>query len=233
MEFKKLDLGDPTQKEFFERVYNASFPDRERRPLKYLYSNHTGDKPFTLCLIWDGNRPEGTTVEGGQTTGNDTGSGERPGVTTGDKCRPVGLLGIWHLPDFDYGEYFAIDPALRGQGTGQRALAMWLAQLDRPALIEVEPSVDPATGREDPTARRRIEFYTRNGFRLWDGIDYIQPTYHYNGVVVPMKLMTYGQIDLAAQWERIRVPFFREVYGVRKEQIPQATGLLRPGTPQK
>ena len=194
MELRKFDIGDKAQKEFFEQVYNASFPARERRPLQYLYPNHTGNKPFTLYLIWEDGRP-------------------------------VGLMGVWHLSGFDYGEYFAVDPALRGRGIGQRALAMWLAQLAQPVLIEVEPPTDLA-GHPDVTAQRRIDFYSRNGFRLWN-IDYIQPTYHYNGALVPMRLMTFGEIDLAAQWERLRVDFFHEVYGVREEQIPAATGRLQ------
>ena len=125
MHFEKLDLNDNAQREFFERVYNDAFPARERRPLKYLYRNYT-EKDKPFTL-W----------------------------LIWDDGRMVGLVGAWEFPGLVYGEYFAVDQTRRGQGLGQRALALWLSHLPAPALIEVEPPVDPLTGLDDPVARRQ------------------------------------------------------------------------------
>ena len=82
----------------------------------------------------------------------------------------IGFFSTWEWPDFRYGEHFAVCPSHRGGGIGTQILKSIADADNRPMIIEVEPPFDDI-------ARRRIEFYRRNGFRLWDSIHYVQPPY--------------------------------------------------------
>lgn len=96
----------------------------------------------------------------------------------------AGLLTAWRFPDFTYVEHFAVYPELRGHGIGSQALAA----LPGTVLLEVEP---PECSEQ---ARRRIEFYRRNGFRLLD-VDYVQPPYSPGLPSVPLRLMVRGELE--------------------------------------
>lgn len=111
-----------------------------------------------------------------------------------------GLLSTWEFEDFTYIEHFAIRAELRGSGIGSAALAALRGNL----ILEVEP---PHTGT---TARRRIAFYKRNGFRLLN-IAYVQPPYSKDLPSVELRLMVRGAIsDIDAAIRTIH----RRVYGV-------------------
>ncbi len=115
----------------------------------------------------------------------------------------AGLLTAWDFGTFTYIEHFAVDPSLRGGGIGASALEC----LSCPLLIEVEP---PETG---DTARRRIAFYLRQGFRLLD-YPYIQPPYAPELPSVELRLMVRGDIGIAVA-EAVRLLHTR-VYGQKE-----------------
>lgn len=95
----------------------------------------------------------------------------------------VGFISYWNLNHWSYGEHFAIDNSFRGEGVGASAMKQFLA-LKENVIIEVEP----------PTveiARRRIGFYERLGFQLWD-LPYLQPPYRDGDDWLPLCLMTHG-----------------------------------------
>lgn len=69
----------------------------------------------------------------------------------------VGILLFWEYRDGRYVEHFAIDPALRGQHYGSRALKA-LAERGEPIVLEIDPPVDPVSVR-------RRHFYEALGFR--------------------------------------------------------------------
>lgn len=117
----------------------------------------------------------------------------------------VGFLSSWEFDDFRYGEHFAIVDSKRGGGIGARVLQEFVKASDKPLIIEVEPPLDEM-------AARRIGFYQRNGLRLWDDIDYVQPPYGPGRDAIELKLMTFGDILLEQGDSRI-AEIHRYVYG--------------------
>lgn len=101
----------------------------------------------------------------------------------------LGFLTSWEWDDFRYGEHFAIDPAKRCGGIGGEALRWFLGADSRPLVIEVEPPTDDM-------ARRRIDFYKRNGLRPHADVAYVQPPYDPSRNAIELKLMTYGDITI-------------------------------------
>ncbi|SOD82024.1 GNAT family N-acetyltransferase [Spirosoma fluviale] len=99
-----------------------------------------------------------------------------------DEERLVGFLIYWQWPGVVFLEHFAIDPNLRGNQLGQRALAH-LQELDSPRyLLEVELPTDELS-------RRRIQFYERQGFSV-NPFPYAQPPYQRGNPPIPMHLMS-------------------------------------------
>lgn len=98
----------------------------------------------------------------------------------------AGFISWWQFADFCYVEHFAIEPAMRGMKIGARAISQFIENRTNPIVLEVEL---PESGE---MARRRIEFYLRNGFVAHSDFDYIQPSYGEGLPLVPMMLMTAG-----------------------------------------
>ena len=86
-----------------------------------------------------------------------------------DDDLPVGFITYWDFDSFYYVEHFATNPALRNGGYGKRTLEYLCNYLKRPIVLEVERPVEEM-------AKRRISFYQRQGFTLWEK-DYCQPPY--------------------------------------------------------
>ncbi len=78
-------------------------------------------------------------------------------------------------------------------------------QAPRPIILEVEL---PTT----ILSERRVGFYQRLGFRLWENVQYQQPAYHNDGNAIPMKLMSYGDIDIERNLVDIRSKIYSIVY---------------------
>ena len=53
---------------------------------------------------------------------------------------------LWETEDFCYLEHFAVQPSLRGHGTGSTILRQLLTQ-DKPLILEIEPPEDEITCR--------------------------------------------------------------------------------------
>lgn len=117
----------------------------------------------------------------------------------------VGFLSYWLLGDFIYAEHFAISPESRNKNYGQKAMEMLMESTTLPIVLEVEL---PST----ILSERRIGFYQRLGFKFWDNIPYLQPSYHNDGNTIPMKLMTFRNLDLDKDLSEIRDRIYREVY---------------------
>ena len=95
----------------------------------------------------------------------------------------IGFISLWNFGSYSYVEHFAVNPAMRGRGTGSRILGLVEGNL----VLEVEPE------DANDMAPRRIGFYRRNGFRLLDA-DYIQPPYAEDLPSLPLKLMSRGEL---------------------------------------
>lgn len=79
-----------------------------------------------------------------------------------------------------------MDANLRGGGLGSKALAQMIEHIgNRKVIFEVElPS--------NEIAMRRIDFYKRFNFTLWETVPYEQPPYRKEDSWLPMLLMTNG-----------------------------------------
>ena len=99
---------------------------------------------------------------------------------------PVGLVTYWDFNTFSYMEHLAIDPTQRNGGFGKQVLEHLCPKLT-PVILEVELP-------EEEMAIRRINFYKRQGFVLWDE-EYSQPPYRSGDKSLPMKLMAYGSLS--------------------------------------
>ncbi len=126
-----------------------------------------------------------------------------------DENVPVGFITYWDLNDFFYVEHFAIDPERRNGGYGKQVLE-WLQQtLNKPIVLEVEPPTEEIAGR-------RIAFYERHHFILWEHA-YVQPPYRTGSKEIPMYLMVYGLLS-PKKFPAVRSAIYQEVYGVGNEK---------------
>lgn len=130
-----------------------------------------------------------------------------------DDDRPVGLFTYWDFDDFYYAEHFAISPSLRNGGYGKAALQYVCEKLNKPIVLEVELP-------EEEMARRRIAFYARNDFTLWQN-EYHQPPYKPGDSFLPMRLMVHGTLNCRNDYEKVRKRIYCDVYNA-KTQKPSA-----------
>ena len=119
----------------------------------------------------------------------------------------VGFLTYWDLGDFIFAEHFAISPEFRNGGYGGKVMNLFIQNMSKPIILEVEL---PAT----ILSERRIGFYQRLNFKLWEHIAYQQPPYLKDSNPIPMKLMTYGNIDLDKDLQDIRDKIYSIVYNI-------------------
>ena len=119
----------------------------------------------------------------------------------------VGFLTYWDLGAFIFAEHFAISPEFRNGGYGGKVMNLFVKEMSKPIILEVEL---PTT----ILSERRIGFYQRLNFRLWDDIAYQQPSYHEGENPIPMKLMTYGDFDLNKNLQEVRDKIYSIVYNV-------------------
>lgn len=122
-----------------------------------------------------------------------------------DNDSPIGLVTYWDLERFLYIEHFAILPALRNGGYGHRVLELLKNRLRRPIVLEAEPPTEEL-------ARRRIAFYCRQGFILWQS-PYLQPPYRNSDTPFPLCLMVCGNLNEATDFAYVRQTIHQTVYG--------------------
>ena len=118
--------------------------------------------------------------------------------------KPIGLITYWDMENFYYIEHFAIDEKNRNKGYGQEVLNILKKTLKAPIVLEAEVP-------NDEISQRRINFYQRQGFILHN-IHYLQPPYRKGDLWLPLKLMTYGKIDMNNQYEFIKNKIYKYVY---------------------
>ncbi|MDR0364882.1 MAG: GNAT family N-acetyltransferase [Bacteroidales bacterium] len=107
----------------------------------------------------------------------------------------IGLIILWKLREVYYLEHFAIVPEARSNGIGGKVLRNIMEKGFTPMIGEVEPPVDDI-------ARRRIEFYRRAGFELYD-MEYMQPPYSKDKNSLKMRVIG-RNFDQAKLLETIR-----------------------------
>ena len=125
-------------------------------------------------------------------------------IITADEQK-VGFLTYWDLGEFIFAEHFAISPEFRNGGYGGKVMNRFMNDSSKPIVLEVEL---PTT----ILSERRIGFYQRLGFKLWENIQYHQPSYSEEGNVIPMKLMSYRDINVEKDIIRIKECIYTIVY---------------------
>ena len=68
------------------------------------------------------------------------------------------------------------------------------------------------------SAIRRIAFYQRLDFTLWDEVLYIQPPYSPELESLELKLMSFGEIDLMEKSVEVIKTLYKYVYNVESAQ---------------
>ena len=126
-----------------------------------------------------------------------------------DNDASIGLLTYWNFEQFYYVEHFAIDPSQRNGGYGEKTLQHVCQRLQRPIVLEVEAPIEEM-------AQRRINFYKRHGFVLWEN-EYQQPPYRASDAFLPMHLMIYGSLEPNRDFIDVKQRIYHEVYNVRIE----------------
>lgn len=121
-----------------------------------------------------------------------------------DSETPIGLITYWQFDSFYYAEHLAIDPSLRNGGYGRKLLELLKSELKLPIVLEVELP-------EEEMAQRRINFYKREGFALWEKT-YFQPPYKDIYKPLPMYLMVSGSLDAEKDFDRIKENIYEKVY---------------------
>lgn len=124
-----------------------------------------------------------------------------------DDDTPVGFITYWDFDNFYYFEHFAINPALRNGGYGKKVLDFLTEKLERPIVLEVEKPTEEM-------AQRRIGFYQRQGFTLWEE-EYQQPPYKPGDDFLPMHLMVNGDLQCERDFEEVKQRIYKEVYNVK------------------
>ncbi|MDE6400976.1 MAG: GNAT family N-acetyltransferase [Muribaculaceae bacterium] len=120
----------------------------------------------------------------------------------------LGFLSYWTFEGYTYVEHFAIIPQQRGKNLGSEMLHHLFKEVSPDVLLEVEKP-------DDDISRKRIRFYQKNGFKIREEFDYVQPPYSPDKKPVPMLLMTHGNVNLH-NIESIK-EMLAEVYNVRHE----------------
>lgn len=118
----------------------------------------------------------------------------------------LAFLAAWELPELRFVEHIAVNPEVRSGGIGRELMNGFIAQSDKPVLLEVEPP-------DGELEQRRIGFYERLGFHL-NPYDYVQPPLRTGQADLPLRIMTYPEPVTAEQFGRFRELLYTEIYGV-------------------
>lgn len=117
----------------------------------------------------------------------------------------VAICAVWNFKDFVYVEYLAVDGSLRNKGIGSKILSLLKEKYAKDLVLEVEKP-------ENAMAKKRIEFYKRNGFSLLEDF-YMQPPYAEGLNELELKIMT---TNPTIPFNTIKHTLHKEVYGVKQ-----------------
>ncbi len=129
-------------------------------------------------------------------------------VVDGDDSTLKAFVAVWGFDDFAFIEHLAVNPACRNAGIGASILAAVKEKTGKRICLEVELP-------ENDIARRRIGFYTRNGFSL-NEYNYIQPPMSAGKNPVPLFIMTTDGAVEERRFEYIKDKLYEKVYNVHR-----------------
>ncbi|GKV55925.1 N-acetyltransferase [Sporosarcina sp. NCCP-2222] len=118
----------------------------------------------------------------------------------------IAFIASWEFTAFRFVEHIAVDPFMRGSGTGGKLMASYLEESLKPVILEVElPDTE--------LAKRRIGFYERLGFHL-NPFDYVQPPLQKGQADLPLYIMSYPRLITEEEFSQIREILYANVYKV-------------------
>ena len=162
-----------------------------------------GDFPAIWQILSESFPPEERRTEEGQRRLlEETAAYQVYGYRKKDELQAI--LASWKFDEFIFIEHFAVRQSIRGGGLGGRMLQAFLAECDRPVLLEVELP-------EEEIKARRIHFYERNGFVL-NEYDYMQPAMQPGCEAIPLLIMTHPKTFNESGLNQMRDTLYREVY---------------------
>ena len=118
-----------------------------------------------------------------------------------------GFMAVWQFEDLSFIEHFAVDSKYRNTGLGSRMLCEIREHLGGRICLEVELP-------DNDMAKRRIEFYQRNGL-YYNDYPYIQPAISKGRNPIPLRIMTSGGAISEDEYEEIKDILYREVYKLK------------------
>ena len=116
------------------------------------------------------------------------------------------FISLWQFEQFAFIEHFAVNPDFRNRGIGELIIHKIVRMLSMPVCLEVELP-------DNELAKRRIGFYSRNGFYL-NEYSYIQPPISKGRKPLPLRIMTYGGTVTKEEFHNIKEVLYHRVYGV-------------------
>lgn len=106
----------------------------------------------------------------------------------------VGFIIFWEYADFIYLEFFATNPDMRNGGYGAHILRDFIAEHQKPLILEID-------GMVDEISNRRCGFYKREGFIL-NHYNHRPTAYNDKNVHLDMHIMTYKQAISQEQYDK-------------------------------
>lgn len=125
----------------------------------------------------------------------------------------LGVIMIWvfERDNIVYISNFAIDKNMRGQGIGSKMLAEIIALYPSQIIIlEVEVPYDEIS-------YKRIKFYERNDFVLYDKDAFLQPQISSTVNETPLYLMSYGKPLNDEQYSHTKNSLFKHAYNISRD----------------
>lgn len=116
----------------------------------------------------------------------------------------VGFITQWNLIKLHFVEHFAIRETDRGKGFGTQVIQQIICSKQTPVILEIEPPQSKA-------AIRRINFYERQNFKIFEG-NYFQPPYSSGKNKIEMCLLSYPEQINWEDSEDIINLIYKEVY---------------------
>ena len=114
------------------------------------------------------------------------------------------FISFWKIDGFAFVEHFAVAESYRNCGLGSKMLCTLKETLCVRICLEVElPETD--------LARRRVEFYKRNGF-YYNAYEYEQPAYSKDQVAVPLRIMSTMAPLTEVEFINVKKQIYKMVY---------------------
>lgn len=96
----------------------------------------------------------------------------------------IGFIGCWKIEGYYYIEHFAISPALRGQGYGQKVLKQFCHDVGK-VILEIDPIIDEIS-------QKRWSFYQHCGFQQNEYV-HAHPSYYPENKPHELRVLSYPE----------------------------------------